>query len=66
MPRDSSSSCLIFRTSFRGLTTLEMGKKHKQNLENSVFESASSPLVGFGWLNDNMIKGLTCLLSVER
>jgi hypothetical protein len=27
-------------------------------------ESASSPLVGFGWLNDNMIKGLTRLLSV--
>jgi hypothetical protein len=29
-------------------------------------ESASSPLVCFGWLNDNMIKGLTRLLSVDR
>jgi hypothetical protein len=28
-------------------------------------ESASSPLVGFGELNDNTIKGLTSLLSVE-
>jgi neutral trehalase len=29
-------------------------------------ESASSPLVGFGWFNDNVIKGLTRLLSVDR
>ena len=29
-------------------------------------ESASSPLVAFGWLNDNVIKGLTRLLSVDR
>ena len=36
VPRDSSSSCLKFRTSFRRLTTLEIGKKHKQNLEHSV------------------------------
>ena len=36
VPRDSFSSCLKFRTSFRRLTTLEMGKKHKQNLEHSV------------------------------
>ena len=28
--------------------------------------SASSPLVGFGKLNDNTIKGLTSLLSVEQ
>ena len=28
--------------------------------------SASSPLVGFGELNDNTIKGLTSLLSVEH
>ena len=28
--------------------------------------SASSPLVGFGDLNDNIIKGLTSLLSVEQ
>lgn len=27
--------------------------------------SASSPLVGFGGLDDNMIKGLMILLSVE-
>ena len=27
--------------------------------------SASNPLVGFGELNDNIIKGLTSLLSVE-
>jgi hypothetical protein len=35
-PRDSSSSCLKFRTSFRRLTTLEMRKKCKQNLEHSI------------------------------
>ena len=29
-------------------------------------ESASSPSVGFGGLNDNIIKGLTSLLSVEQ
>ena len=29
-------------------------------------ESASSPLVGFGGFNDNVIKGLTSLLSVEQ
>jgi hypothetical protein len=28
--------------------------------------SASSPLVGFGELNDNTIKGLTSLLSVKQ
>jgi hypothetical protein len=28
--------------------------------------SASNPLVGFGELNDNIIKGLTSLLSVEQ
>jgi hypothetical protein len=28
--------------------------------------SASSPLVGFGELNDNTIKGLISLLSVEQ
>jgi hypothetical protein len=28
-------------------------------------ESASSPFVGFGELNDNTIKGLTSLLSIE-
>ena len=31
-----------------------------------VCESASSPLVCFGGLNDNIIKGLTSLLSVEQ
>jgi hypothetical protein len=31
-----------------------------------VLESASSPLVDFGELNDNTIKGLTSLLSVEK
>ena len=30
------------------------------------YVSASSPLVGFGELNDNTIKGLTSLLSVEQ
>ena len=30
------------------------------------YKSASSPLVGFGGLNDNIIKGLTSLLSVEQ
>jgi hypothetical protein len=29
-------------------------------------KSVSSPLVGFGELNDNIIKGLTSLLSVEQ
>jgi hypothetical protein len=29
-------------------------------------ESASNPLVGFRELNDNIIKGLTSLLSVEQ
>ena len=28
--------------------------------------SASSPLVGFGRLNDNTIKGLTSLLIIEQ
>ena len=28
--------------------------------------SASSPLVGFGELNDNTVKGLTSLLSVSK
>ena len=37
--RDSSSSCLKDRTSFRRLTTLEMGKKHKLNLEHNVSQS---------------------------
>jgi hypothetical protein len=31
-----------------------------------VHESAPSPLVVFGELNDNTIKGLTSLLSVEQ
>jgi hypothetical protein len=31
-----------------------------------VCESASSSSVGFGELNDNTIKGLTSLLSVEQ
>ena len=35
VPRDSSSSCLKFRTSFRRLTTLEMEKKRKQNLKHN-------------------------------
>jgi hypothetical protein len=39
VPRDSSSSCLKLRTSFRWLTTIEMGKKRKQNLEHSIFQS---------------------------
>ena len=36
------------------------------NGRGQVYESASSPLVGFGGLNDNIIKGLTSLLSVEE
>ena len=36
-----------------------------QYLETTIV-SASSPLVGFGELNDNTIKGLTSLLSVEQ
>jgi hypothetical protein len=35
-------------------------------LLNGSSISASIPLVGFGWLNDNTIKGLTSLLSVEQ
>ena len=37
---------------------------HNFNLTHCV--SASSPLVGFGELNDNTIKGLTSLLSVSK
>ena len=40
VPRDSSSSCLKFRTSLRRLTTLAMGKKCKQNLEHNVSQSS--------------------------
>jgi hypothetical protein len=32
----------------------------------TAVESASSPLVGFGELNDNIIKCLISLLSVEQ
>ena len=39
VPRDSSSSCLKLRTSFRRLTTLEIEKKRKQNLEHNIFQS---------------------------
>jgi hypothetical protein len=39
VPRDSSSNYLKFRTSFRRLTTLEMKKKCKQNLEYNVSQS---------------------------
>ena len=35
VPRDSSARCLELRTPFQRLTTLEMGKKHKQNLSIS-------------------------------
>jgi hypothetical protein len=35
-PRNSFSFCLKAKTSIRMLTTLEMGKKDKQNLENKV------------------------------
>jgi hypothetical protein len=34
--------------------------------EDWMIESTSSPLVGFGGLNDNIIKGLISLLSVEQ
>jgi hypothetical protein len=34
--------------------------------KNKFTESASNPLVDFGELNDNTIKGLTSLLSVEQ
>ena len=44
-------------------TLLEQGSRP---IRESPVESASSPLVGFGWLNDNVIKGLTRLLSVDR
>jgi hypothetical protein len=38
-----------------------------RNIINSkIIVSASSPLVGFGELNDNTIKGLISLLSVEQ
>ena len=35
-------------------------------IKNGEIVSASSPFVGFGELNDNTIKGLTSLLSVEQ
>ena len=34
--------------------------------QGCTFVSTSSPLVGFGELNDNTIQGLTSLLSVEQ
>jgi hypothetical protein len=34
--------------------------------KSCVIESASSPLVVFSELNDNIIKGLTSLLSIEQ
>ena len=34
--------------------------------KNGEIVSASSPLVGFGEMNDDTIKGLTSLLSVEH
>jgi hypothetical protein len=40
VPRDSSSSYLKLRTSFWRLTTLEIGKKCKQNLEHSISQSS--------------------------
>ena len=39
--------------------------KKQSNISCKSIESASSPLVGFEWLNDNVIKGLTRLLSVD-
>ena len=39
VPRDSSSSCLKFRTSFQRLITLEIGKKARQNLEHNISQS---------------------------
>ena len=36
------------------------------NHKKEEIESAPSPLVGFGRLNDNVIKGLTRLLSVGQ
>ena len=35
-PRDSFSFCLKVKTSIQRLTTLEMGKEDKQNLEHKV------------------------------
>jgi hypothetical protein len=40
VPRDSYSFCLKDRTSNRRQTTIEMGKKAKQNLEHSVSQSS--------------------------
>ena len=37
-----------------------------ENIFQRIPVSASSPLVGFGELNDNTIKGLTSLLSVKQ
>ena len=34
--------------------------------DSKISENASIPLVGFGRLNDNVIKRLTHLLSVDR
>jgi hypothetical protein len=42
---------------------LPIGPKKKASW---VVVNATSPLVGFGELNDNTIKGLTSLLSVEQ
>ena len=45
IPRDSSSSCLKFRISFRRLTTLDMGKKHKENLDSISQSPCILPMV---------------------
>ena len=39
VPRDSYSFCLKDRTSNQKRTTIEMGKKDKQNLEHNVSQS---------------------------
>jgi hypothetical protein len=56
---------MVLRTKLPNLATVTYSLSFLHNL-NMVLESASSPLVDFGELNDNTIKGLTSLLSVEK
>ena len=57
----------IYMHSLSIMTISNIQLEQTRNIINSkIIVSASSPLVGFGELNDNTIKGLISLLSVEQ
>ena len=44
---------------------VQLNHTYKKHIEyNIIYERASRPLVGFGALIDNTIKGLTCLHEI--